>query len=234
MKLAYFITERCNKKCEYCDVPTIENPQDIDLDLFLRYSPIINENPDIQYITLTGGEPGLLDEKTLETIIENIRVPINVNTNGEFIRYGYYDRWKDRIRLLDYHVIDSVDYEIEGRYVLVNYDRESIAKIKKSYPSVNFEVREVDNKIPGLVPVSIRGHSIGCFVAIKEIDWVNGYLLDCCKSITMSPRVNMTVENLDFFMKNRLAIPFELCKGCSRPEDLYGENIYHWIRRNDN
>ena len=232
--LTFFITERCNRKCEYCDVPTIENPKDIDIELFLKYTPIIN-NSKIRYITLTGGEPGLLDEETLKIIFDNISCPVNVNTNGTFIERGYYDRWKNRIKLLSYHIIEEVEHKIDCQYILVSHkkNQDFIKRMCKQHPEIEFVIRKYENK-KNITDLSFDEEqqmiqqNIGCFVAIKEIDWVNGYLHDCCKNITLSPKRKLNEKNLIDFMKNTKAEYFHMCDYCDRPKEFWELNFQRW------
>lgn len=238
--VTYFVTQRCNKSCEYCDIPTIKRPKDIDIDLFLKYINIINEHPGIEYITLTGGELGLLSRKKLEVIFNNIPFPINVNTNGEFIKRGYIDRWKNKIRLLDYHITgDEIDFYpdeyVHTRYVLVEHfrNKEHIDKMVLKYPHVKFDIRQYENKRPDKKlskTVPVPKHPNFCHVAIREIDWVKGNLLDCCVSYTQSPRTQLNEETLKKFMTTTASRPFICCQTCIRPYKFFDENLRLWMK----
>ncbi len=232
--LAFFVTERCQYSCEYCDIPHIKHPKDYDVVTFLRYINMINKYP-LDHITITGGEPGLLPEHRLEMLFDNIEHNININTNGEFIRRGYYDRWKDRISMIDYHVSEAnlhpgFLYDIDtsmrndcefpkGRYVLVAHreNQEFIELMEMDYPGIDFHIHPYDDKLnEPRFRTGYKNPFVECYRAVKEIDFVNNKLVDCCSSPISSPKDELTDRSLKMFLEVKYARKWHGCETCQR------------------
>jgi organic radical activating enzyme len=219
MGLAFFVTEKCQFNCEYCDIPTIKNPKHFDPVLFLRYVDFINDHP-FNFITMTGGEPGLLSEVHISLLFTHIVHPINVNTNGLFIKKGYYEKYKNKIQMLDYHIVNTtIDHELDekGRYILVSHakNQEFILCMQAKYPHIDFIVRAYDDK---LNKPEFQNNDLNpkekCINAIKEIDWVNGKLVDCCKSPISSPKCDLSERSLKDFLNTKLSRRWHACEYC--------------------
>lgn len=100
VRYSLFITEWCNKRCSYCDIPKIHQ-MDGNTSLIETYLPMIDEH-NFQSYTLTGGEPGL--SRNVDLVFDIITKPIKVNTNGRFIDNGYFYKHYNKIEELGYHI----------------------------------------------------------------------------------------------------------------------------------
>ena len=230
--LAFFVTERCQYSCEYCDIPHIKDPKDYDIVTFLRYINMINEYP-LDHITITGGEPGLLSPQRLGILFDNIKHDIIINTNGEFIARGYYKRWEDQISMIDYHVTNVGQfflYDIDtsqkddcgfpkGRYNLVAHreNQEFIELIEMEYPNIDFHIHPYDDKLnEPRFRTGYKSPYIECYRAVKEIDFVNSKLVDCCSSPIAAPKDELTERNLKMFLEVKYARRWHCCETCQR------------------
>lgn len=220
--LAIFTTQRCNEKCEYCDIPTIQNPKDMDLDIYLRYIDIAQKY--YSNIDLTGGEIGLLDEKTLDIVFDKLKTPVKVNTNGKFVEKGYYDKYKDKISLLWYHIVREGITEVDGsvKYIIVkhNQNEEEVKNLLNRYKHLdtvinNYALKDKTKK-DLLLDIYYKKPRIGCFINTKMIDTVEEELLYCCESYTQSPRCS--IDKIEEFLSDRLAPEFDLCSTCIKME----------------
>ena len=114
MKVTLFLTEQCNRNCQYCDIGTSKQRNKPALYYIKKFIPLIAKNDNITQIALSGGEIGLLNETTLDFIFENLKNKLlHVNTNGTFIRKGYYKKYKQYINEIMFHPISEIDKEIK-------------------------------------------------------------------------------------------------------------------------
>lgn len=111
--LTLFINERCNRQCSYCDIPQIKNKSNVNIELIKKYIPYINQS-DFDRVVLTGGEIGLLDNKTIELLL-SIEKDIGINTNGLFLK-RYWDEYQDKICAVTYHPVSEINEEIKIKY----------------------------------------------------------------------------------------------------------------------
>jgi sulfatase maturation enzyme AslB (radical SAM superfamily) len=219
--ISFFITERCNQKCEYCDVSTIKNPKDLNIDLFREYIDLINTF-DLKIINLGGGEPGLVPEKYLDEIFEKTRLKINVFTNGEFIKRGYDIKYKNKIFSIKYHIVEKMEYTLKSpndNYIFVVHKQniEEAKDLKKRFPKEpiiftpfilqrnrkDFILDKEDYKrleqFPGLFKIAEllekNSRTTVCEGFVKRIDFVSNTIWTCCLSFS-SPRIELNRENL--------------------------------------
>ncbi len=147
-----FLTEKCNKDCFYCDIGQLENQKEPDPSLLYHFFPLINGKDDIvKKFTLTGGEPALAPVEMLDYIFDTVCKChiVQVNTNGEFFRKGYFDRWYEKIHYIGYHpsieVGDDIDPYIVDKKITIYQPihRKSLKYIKdmcKRYKEVKFNL----------------------------------------------------------------------------------------------
>lgn len=102
VRYSLFITELCNKRCNYCDIPDIRYPKDSITEFIETYLPMIDKH-NFESYTLTGGEPA--KSHNVDLVFDIITKPIKVNTNGLFIEKGYFDKYYDQIDELSIHPI---------------------------------------------------------------------------------------------------------------------------------
>ena len=117
------LTKQCNWTCEYCIAKNFNIDKTID-----QILQEIEDLPDhITKITLSGGEPGMLNRKDIEKIIEkakNKNLEMNLLTNGLFIE-KYPDLINEFIEI-DYHCSQDLTEDIQ------------FMNLEKNYPNVRF------------------------------------------------------------------------------------------------
>ncbi len=114
MKLTLFLTEQCNRKCKYCDIGVSKKRYKSGLIHIKKYCEIISDMKEIDTVVLTGGEIGLMSETILDFIFETLKDKhIHINTNGTFIKKGYYKKYKEYINEVMYHPVSEIDQDIE-------------------------------------------------------------------------------------------------------------------------
>lgn len=94
------LTHKCNWNCEYCAIHVHSLPEITEQDAIKKVESIHYGS----FVTLSGGEPGLLSRTTVERCIEVLQsksCTICLNTNGEFIRR--YPDLLDRFYEIVYH-----------------------------------------------------------------------------------------------------------------------------------
>ncbi|AYF45772.1 hypothetical protein BALOs_2783 [Halobacteriovorax sp. BALOs_7] len=103
-------------------------------------------------VSLSGGEPGLIDPKTMEKVFEHLvklNCTIDVFTNGLFIkRYG--DKYLQYIDEVLYHCVETLDQEIEFpdmdeeqvTYVIIvtNDNHHMVDDFLDKYPHISFKL----------------------------------------------------------------------------------------------
>lgn len=110
--LTLFLTELCNNNCEYCDISKIKKRKSLNINILRDYYSLINSSG-YHKIVLTGGEIGLLPESIIAEILNNITIPISINTNGTFIRKNYFDKFYDKIFEIQYHPVTEINKSIK-------------------------------------------------------------------------------------------------------------------------
>jgi len=156
MKLTLFLTEQCSRKCTYCDIGNMKYRSKPSLSYIKKYLPIISKMSNIDKIVLTGGEPGMLNEVTLDFIFETIKQKhIQVNTNGLFLK-RYYNKYKNYIDNVMYHpvseITEEIKYEpnidnIQYHFPVHKKNIKYLTNFLDRYPHIIFEVSPYDSKI---------------------------------------------------------------------------------------
>jgi hypothetical protein len=122
----FILTEKCDWKCDYCLFPKISSPRSTTVDILSKHLPYIKKlikltDPGYQNIIIEGGEIGFLSIDVLIYLVNQLKLKIDVSTNGEFIRRGYHKNqflrfWIDNILL---HIADEIfDYKLNLDYSL--------------------------------------------------------------------------------------------------------------------
>jgi len=107
--LTLFLTEQCNRKCEYCDIARIKKQKSINIFLINKFIPIIKESK-WNNIVLTGGEPTLVKEDVLDYIINELGDKfLKVNTNGLWIKKGYFEKYYDKVDKIQLHPVSEIN-----------------------------------------------------------------------------------------------------------------------------
>ena len=153
--LTLFLTEKCNKKCFYCDVGNLKKQKQTDESLIWKFIPMI-EMSDWQYVVLTGGEPALAPPEVLKYTIESLgHKHIRVNTNGLWFKMGYYDKYKSLVNEIQYHPVTELNEDfdiIEGENIVYNFPvhKKNIIHLEsflKKYYDIPIMLTPYDNKI---------------------------------------------------------------------------------------
>jgi organic radical activating enzyme len=110
------VTYKCNWFCEYCSEDT-HNKSEVFLETVLEKIDLLHN----KIVTLTGGEPGILDKDSLEKIINKLlknNCKIRVNTNGLFIeKYPEFNKYIDKYI---YHCSENLEVDFK------RYDKDNI------------------------------------------------------------------------------------------------------------
>jgi len=160
-RIVMFLTEKCNMNCFYCDIGQIEDQKDTDKELLEKYFPLLNGRDDFaKNITITGGEPGLVDSDILHFIFTEVKPchDVRVNTNGTFIGNGYFDKYYDKIKWVGYHPtvdIENLEYiihklepddKIDIFQPVHKKNLGKIAEVVKTNPDFKFTIMPVHEK----------------------------------------------------------------------------------------
>lgn len=91
-EMSLFLTEKCNRSCSYCDIPSLKNPKILSNDALRGIFLSVILHPSLEIFHLTGGEIGTLDEDKIDYIFTAIRSrgkKLTIRTNGLFLeKYG--------------------------------------------------------------------------------------------------------------------------------------------------
>ena len=187
------VTYDCNWNCGFCIVDTHNKPKVTSKELREKVDGI---EPNSE-VSLSGGEPGLLNKEDLEYCIRELKkkkCEITVNTNGTFFKN--YPEYCDEIDAFYYHCTEDLDTSkgimLDGvpinktkfMMVLTDDNFERLEWFLDTYPNIRFEVASatkaiVNNKIgTSLSPKN------AFFVWIKFKDRITKesmlYLLESC------------------------------------------------------
>ncbi|MFG1493391.1 radical SAM protein [Halobacteriovorax sp. ZH4_bin.1] len=107
-------TYNCNWDCSYCIIDTHKRNKTSPISKEMLLGKIYSVTEGAQ-VSLSGGEPGLIDPVTMEKVFQHLvklNCTIDVFTNGLFIkRYG--DKYLKYVDEVLYHCVENLDQEIE-------------------------------------------------------------------------------------------------------------------------
>lgn len=149
------ITFKCNWNCNYCIVDTHNQPE-ISMDRIMKHIEGIDNN---SFVSLQGGEPGMLSSKDMKTIFDALNeknTKIHVSTNGLFIE-KHKEFLKD-VSIISYHCSEDLDtakgidtydlteYGVELDYLLTVTDSNysNIGYFLDTYPDIDFAIFGAD------------------------------------------------------------------------------------------
>lgn len=101
------LTHECNWNCPYCAIRTHTLPKISFNDIKNKLNTLVPNN---SYITLSGGEPGMMSEKEILYVINVLKHKkciINLNTNGLFIKK--YEKLLYIFNEIIYHCSENLD-----------------------------------------------------------------------------------------------------------------------------
>lgn len=252
--ISFFVTQQCNQKCDYCDIPDIKNPRSINLELFDKYANIIIDHYSPTEIRLTGGEIGLLPKDNIDYILTSINSNnIRINTNGLFLErhWDLFEKYKCKLGIT-YHHID-LNSEILKKYhhnkincmfVICNDNINNVKKIidkyngKIRYCTSIFEPKRKGDISFVISPSKLKEiNKLGlsenicvymdndCYCSCYCIDFVEGNILECAKSYMYSPRYKLNDENINLLDFKRKRKHFYMCDYCTEKTDKYNLKI---------
>lgn len=115
------VTYKCQWDCKYCIVNTHSQPE-VD---FKTLQQKLSQIPNGAEVSLSGGEPGLLDKESMKYVFETLiekQCYIKVNTNGLFFKtYPEYDKY---VRSYLYHFSENL--VLEQNYYIPTVDHSKI------------------------------------------------------------------------------------------------------------
>ena len=149
------VTYQCNWKCDYCCVDTHNRVEPT----FERVMELANRVEPGMHVSLTGGEPGMMDEELLIKLLDLFEAKgciIGVNTNGLFfIKYPHH---MHRINDYRYHCSEDLTNKIyipEGyenlniKFLVVVTDKNfgNLQKFLDKNPGIDFVIYSADQHI---------------------------------------------------------------------------------------
>lgn len=152
--LTLFLTEKCNRKCFYCDVGDIKEKRSPSEDYIKQYIPMIAKS-DWQSVVLTGGEPALTPPNLLDFIVNQLKFKhVSVNTNGLWFKMKYFDKYYDLIENVQYHPVVEINQDFDIIYddkIIYNFPihKNNIKYIKSfidKYFDIKIKLTPYDNK----------------------------------------------------------------------------------------
>lgn len=112
LQLYLCLTQLCNWRCDYCDFPVMKNRRSVTIKDLRTQLPMIKEatkDLNIEF-SIEGGELGMMDQDTLDFFFENgPSETYFLATNGLFFKQGYYERYKEKIHTVLYHVRKEIN-----------------------------------------------------------------------------------------------------------------------------
>jgi len=145
-----FVTYKCNWNCSYCITDT-HNQKEVSFQKILNQLVNIEDN---SIIYLSGGEPGLLSYKKLETIFNIVKskhCTLNVFTNGSIFKYKTLIKYIDYI---SYHCSENLDNFVEKvdiknvtyNIVVSNTNKDNLDSFLEINKHIKFLVAGADDK----------------------------------------------------------------------------------------
>lgn len=113
MRYSLNVTYDCNWHCSYCIIETHKQPKRTLSDVLKNLKSI----PRGAGVSLSGGEPGLMNEEDVRLILWNLDgkdCPVDLLTNGLFLkRYGHIKPIMEKIGTIHYHCVENLTDNIE-------------------------------------------------------------------------------------------------------------------------
>jgi len=145
------VTYKCNWHCNYCITNTHEQP-DIS---FYELKKKVDSIPPNERVSLSGGEPALLDKDSMYYAFYTLRDKgciINVNTNGLFFeKYPelvpqcdniYYHSTENLDKEKGIKLYDSIDYDkTDFMMVVTDKNMQNLEWFLDEYPDILFKIQ---------------------------------------------------------------------------------------------
>jgi organic radical activating enzyme len=152
------ITYKCNWNCSYCCVDTHNRPEPINI------FENINKIPNGSMITISGGEPGLLQKNKIIEILDKLlekKCDIGINTNGLFLE-KYPDLIEKYFTNINYHVSPELDinddivkletsFKINYLLIVTDINFKNLDNYLAKYPDIIFTIIPASNPGSGIL-----------------------------------------------------------------------------------
>ena len=169
-QICLVVTNKCNWFCEYCSMDT--HNRSISFEEVIK---IANNLPNNQNVCLTGGEPGLLSELEMDTLIEilkNKNTNIEITTNGMFFKL--HSKHMNNVNHVLYHCTENMDKEmffpdnidlskVEFMIVVTDNNMKNLKSFLEKYKEIEFRLYKGDEHIVN----GVRSSSLSIKNAIK-------------------------------------------------------------------
>ena len=162
------LTHECNWDCPYCAIKVHSLPKISEFEMRQKVLSI----PENSVVTLSGGEPGMLDQSAVEWILStllNRKCKLFLNTNGLFLKK--YPQFTGCFSQIVYHCSQNLDVDDEiitvsgadVRYMLVVND-DNVGKLSDfldAHPGIRFDIIQATyNNIGDGVPLSAKNRNM--------------------------------------------------------------------------
>lgn len=170
-RIVLITTTRCNKKCEYCDIPKLKDPNDFKYNNYLNW---ISSN--FREVEFSGGEIGMMTYEQI-SLLFNIfkRNDKYICTNGLFVD-RYLDEFYDDIKGIIYHVVDFDhfnmidDNKLQYDVIVTKQNISKVIDFCKKYKGVNLKLCHLRTLDPKLL---LDSHDINL---LKNNDLLRDYI----------------------------------------------------------
>ena len=201
-KITILVTEKCNNKCYHCDIPTIKSPKNFTVSNLEKVKNLLSN---YKNIVITGGEPGILSRNHLDYLFSALPDKVEVNTNGLFIKKGYFMKYYSRISRLQYHPVVELTEEIKVPlidskiYYHLPITSKNVTQINDfliKYPNINFELAMYDSKVPGdqpdydLIDLSLPNISKHSIEVLRSADNIKN-IRKLCSNLCVEPALDL-------------------------------------------
>lgn len=236
----FVVNNVCNENCFYCDIPSYHNKNNfLDLELFEKYI-ILYDRYRKDRIAILGGEPGLLSQDQLNSILDILKHiknnKVQFFTNGLLLEKipNIYELYETHIHIVDDKILmtnfishPNIHYNI----VLHSKNEDMLYKLyTENYFPFSLELKYCTNiknnieffdlsksKFKNFFKQRLFSSSL-CNKHSKKvsIDFPNKLLFKCCRSYTYMPKIDLTEENFIKYLQGNDLFPLtdKICKDC--------------------
>jgi hypothetical protein len=185
--------------------PDLPEPKHSTKEILKRHLPYIRTFQEkLKFNTcIQGGEIGFLPKEILECFFGLWPEPIEVSTNGEFIRKGYHVKYKKQIKEILLHITEDLTKKINLGYTLENFNigicditrnPELIKKFILMHPEITFNFIDYENPINEPCDGQPQDY-LELYNCIKDLKNVSPWAINRIKS-------RIKNDNLELFQKS--------------------------------
>lgn len=245
--LDFLVTNKCNATCTYCDFTSLKNTKSINnddlilIDYYMNYCiSTITQNNYNKYISIIGGEIGLLDSDLLHELelICNKYIykyhyynKLNWCTNGLLIK-NYPNILNNKDIIINYHIIDDdmnnfIPYCSDNIYyniVLTEENENRVIQFIENHKNIRLKIKPCNdirngynsyNKNNDLFKYKKFNNNLCNNKSFYfSLDFVKKTIRKCCKSYINFENKELTIENLNLAFDGKLFDKSRLCVDC--------------------